>query len=600
MSELTFELDADETSVLELKFGQYIKGDKGDTGPKGDKGADGSLKPEDIALIDAATDSAQGSAQAAAGSAQAAANSATSAAASANQARTDGQAAAAQAQASATAAKTSETNAAGSATQASASRDAAAASASASAASSTSANAWQALAQDWAVKMNGLVSGTDYSSKYYAGQSSASAGASAGSAAASAASATQSANSATAAAGSASAAAKSATDAANSAATVDTSTFVALDGSRPMTGALKTTSAYLNMAPGNYRGLWYQSNGSNRWGIGANQTVESGSNAGSDFSIDRYSDSGTWLDIPLTISRTNGTASFSKRPYFAGYTPWDSQNLVNPVRCSTGNTLTFDWGANYAGQIGVKVDSSLMGFMIHSGNVAGQLCYTASHLRTGGGVDTTWNWAGQGGQPTWLWGGNDGASMYVYNPANFSVNYANAAGSVGGVSNPAPTTGATFTGPVNVIANGDPNGYQGTLGAGYFKLNEWNYGPYIDLSRARSEDFQWRIHYNFNNGYLEFIKNGGGSISFTPNGDLTTGNIFLGAMGDWISNTFNGKANNGAQVQWNSGINELAAVSPGSGDAVSDAGAPWMLEGLRCTGGGATWIWPRAIWCRNQ
>ena len=29
-----------------------------------------------------------------------------------------------------------------------------------------------------------------------------------------------------------------------------------------------------------------------------------------------------------------------------------------------------------------------------------------------------------GGQPTWLWGGNDGTNMYVYNPANFSVNYA--------------------------------------------------------------------------------------------------------------------------------------------------------------------------------
>lgn len=36
-----------------------------------------------------------------------------------------------------------------------------------------------------------------------------------------------------------------------------------------------------------------------------------------------------------------------------------------------------------------------------------------------------WNWSGQGGQPNWLWGGTDGTNMYVYNPANFSVNYAN-------------------------------------------------------------------------------------------------------------------------------------------------------------------------------
>lgn len=41
----------------------------------------------------------------------------------------------------------------------------------------------------------------------------------------------------------------------------------------------------------------------------------------------------------------------------------------------------------------------------------------------------TWHWKGQEGQPEWLWGGNEATrgSMYVYNPANFSVNYANSA-----------------------------------------------------------------------------------------------------------------------------------------------------------------------------
>ena len=37
------------------------------------------------------------------------------------------------------------------------------------------------------------------------------------------------------------------------------------------------------------------------------------------------------------------------------------------------------------------------------------------------------NWVGQDGQPTWLWGSNDGSNYYVWNPANFSVNYANSA-----------------------------------------------------------------------------------------------------------------------------------------------------------------------------
>lgn len=38
------------------------------------------------------------------------------------------------------------------------------------------------------------------------------------------------------------------------------------------------------------------------------------------------------------------------------------------------------------------------------------------------------HWNGQSGQPTWLWGGNKSENMYVYNPSNFNVNYANSAG----------------------------------------------------------------------------------------------------------------------------------------------------------------------------
>ena len=67
-----------------------------------------------------------------------------------------------------------------------------------------------------------------------------------------------------------------------------------------------------------------------------------------------------------------------------------------------------------------------------SGNSAtATLATKASTVSQGGGNGTamTFNWNGQGGQPTWLWGGNDGINHYVYNPSNFSVNYANSAGS---------------------------------------------------------------------------------------------------------------------------------------------------------------------------
>ena len=44
--------------------------------------------------------------------------------------------------------------------------------------------------------------------------------------------------------------------------------------------------------------------------------------------------------------------------------------------------------------------------------------------RRGDNVNIDFHWSGQGGQPNWLLGSNDGVNFYVWNPANFSVNYA--------------------------------------------------------------------------------------------------------------------------------------------------------------------------------
>ena len=112
------------------------------------------------------------------------------------------------------------------------------------------------------------------------------------------------------------------------------------------------------------------------------------------------------------------------------------------------------------GAVRVQVDGSDMGQLVTT--LAGQQkapnaawadgAQFALRLRREGNVDTIWNWAGQGGQPGWLWGGNDGVNMYVYNPANFSVNYANSAGS-------APANGGTAWATVTVpnVAIGDTN-----------------------------------------------------------------------------------------------------------------------------------------------
>lgn len=95
-------------------------------------------------------------------------------------------------------------------------------------------------------------------------------------------------------------------------------------------------------------------------------------------------------------------------------------------------TIGFHWANRVAGLLALRSDGTFS-FMKQNGTRAVVDCdvpyaTAANKLRREGGVDTHWWWSGQGGQPGWLWGGNDGANMYVYNPANFSVNYANSAG----------------------------------------------------------------------------------------------------------------------------------------------------------------------------
>lgn len=47
-----------------------------------------------------------------------------------------------------------------------------------------------------------------------------------------------------------------------------------------------------------------------RWILSANNVAEGGSNAGSDFNLDRYDDSGVFIARPLSISRATGLATF--------------------------------------------------------------------------------------------------------------------------------------------------------------------------------------------------------------------------------------------------------------------------------------------------
>lgn len=86
---------------------------------------------------------------------------------------------------------------------------------------------------------------------------------------------------------------------------------------------------------------------------------------------------------------------------------------------------------------------------------------------TDDGQAAKFNWTGRyTGQPEWVWGGNaaEFGNMYTWNPINFSVNYANSAGSAATANT---ATGLTYTFTTNSSLVLPPGGT-------WFVLNWWD------------------------------------------------------------------------------------------------------------------------------
>lgn len=108
--------------------------------------------------------------------------------------------------------------------------------------------------------------------------------------------------------------------------------------------------------------------------------------------------------------------------------------------------------------IHAKADSAVYADSAGSAPANGGTSHSTRCLLLSGSLDGYFYYDGQGGQPTWLWGTNDGSSTRVYNPANFSVNYANTAGS-------APANGGTAW-QTTIVPNVTYVGRGGSMPAG--------------------------------------------------------------------------------------------------------------------------------------
>lgn len=215
-------------------------------------------------------------------------------------------------------------------------------------------------------------------------------------------------------------------------------------------------NVYVNSPSGNPN-LWLQRNGTSRGvlyhaggGVSLNTYNTSSAvtgtwnfqeNGNTSFPGSVYLNSGQEIGVGagrfFTDGNIQGTAwaNSTGTSYLTNYLNTRFAQKVNMGGGSAqgNNTVYIGWG-NDGTQIRLQVDASDFGNQWPM-----SISKSAGSLRNGGtstGQVMVYNWSGQGGQPQWLWGGNDVSNMYVYNPSNFSVNYANSAGNsnaLGGV-----------------------------------------------------------------------------------------------------------------------------------------------------------------------
>ncbi len=84
------------------------------------------------------------------------------------------------------------------------------------------------------------------------------------------------------------------------------------------------------------RAIRFQTAGSQRWSVVADNTAEGGANAGSNFTINRYSDGAAFIDTPMTISRQTGLVTVS-----AGLTATTGNIVATAGNGSFGGSKVF-------------------------------------------------------------------------------------------------------------------------------------------------------------------------------------------------------------------------------------------------------------------
>jgi hypothetical protein len=99
--------------------------------------------------------------------------------------------------------------------------------------------------------------------------------------------------------------------------------------------------------------------GTVRWQWGRDGTAESGSNAGSNFQLNRYSDASAFLGTPISISRATGVVTFATNPTVAGNGLYHAGNF-NPASYALLSGASFTGSVGTVGQLSVTNSGPLV------------------------------------------------------------------------------------------------------------------------------------------------------------------------------------------------------------------------------------------------
>ncbi len=142
--------------------------------------------------------------------------------------------------------------------------------------------------------------------------------------------------------------------------TISSGEFVLADSPNVFTSSntfSATGSSYrlrITSGSGNGKYVVYQTGGSTRWEAGSNSSPEVGANAGSDFIINRYDDTGTYIDTPFIIDRDSGSVGLNTGSYVGGST--GSGNFT--VSGGAGNNRSYYLQTNFSSRWQISANST--------------------------------------------------------------------------------------------------------------------------------------------------------------------------------------------------------------------------------------------------